>query len=113
MSYFKPLAQRAEARDAVDAVLRGCVASIVFRNAVAAVPRDVDFHRRFLDALAPFTFPGEEGVPNSSAQGLRRFSFVFVLSKGHLKARISIPSAWCNRKGSEQARQSNETRYLL
>ena len=63
----------AEARDAADAVLRGRVASVVYRSAIAAVPADISFRRKFLDALAPFRFPG-------AAAGSRQCAG--VLSKG-------------------------------
>ncbi len=45
-------------------MLRGRVASVVYRSAVAAVPADVGFRRKFLEALAPFRFPGAAtGLP--------------------------------------------------
>ncbi|KAK9837160.1 hypothetical protein WJX81_007266 [Elliptochloris bilobata] len=52
----------AEAEAAVEAVLSGKVAEVVFRNAVAALPRAVAVRRRFLDTLQPFNFPGVASV---------------------------------------------------
>lgn len=52
-------AEPAAAADAaLQAVLGGGVARVVFRNAIAARPNDIDLRRRFLEALALFQLPG-------------------------------------------------------
>jgi len=51
-------ADAAASEAAMQAVLSGGVARIVFRGAVAAVPGDLQFQARFLAALEPFRFPG-------------------------------------------------------
>ena len=48
----------AKAEAAVQAVLSGKVAEIVFWSAVDALPCTVAVWGRFLDALQPFSFPG-------------------------------------------------------
>ena len=45
---------------ALQAVLGGGIARIVFANAIAARPDDVELRRRFLDALAAFQLPGQD-----------------------------------------------------
>lgn len=45
---------------ALQAVLGGGIARIVFANAVAARPDDVELRRRFLDALSAFQLPGQD-----------------------------------------------------
>ena len=44
---------------ALQAVLGGGIARVVFRNAIAARPDDIELRCRFLDALAPFQLPGQ------------------------------------------------------
>lgn len=51
---------------AVEAVLSGKVAEVVFRNAIAALPRTVAVRRRFLDVLQTFTFPGITSIAQAS-----------------------------------------------
>ena len=46
---------------ALQAVLGGGVARIVFANAVAARPDDIELRRRFLDAFSAFQLPGQPG----------------------------------------------------
>jgi hypothetical protein len=46
---------------ALQAVLGGGIARIVFANAIAARPDDVELRRRFLDALSAFELPGQVG----------------------------------------------------
>jgi len=48
--------------EAMEAVLSGKVAELVFRSAVAALPRSVAVRRRFLTSLQPFSFPGVASV---------------------------------------------------
>ena len=52
-------AGRAEAEAAMQAVLAGGVARVVYRSAIASVPQDLPFRARFLAALEQFQFPGE------------------------------------------------------
>ena len=49
-------------------MLRGRVVSVVYRNAIAAVPADVGFRRKFLEALAQFRFPGATAADDPWAQ---------------------------------------------
>ncbi len=51
-------AEGAQSEAALQAVLGGAIARVVYRNAVAAVPGNVAFRRRFLEALAPYSLPG-------------------------------------------------------
>lgn len=46
------------AEAAMQAVMSGAVAGVVFRSAVAAVPRDMRFRAQFLAALQPYRFTG-------------------------------------------------------
>jgi U3 small nucleolar RNA-associated protein 6 len=48
--------------EAVQRVLSGAVAVLVFRQAASELPKTVAVRRKFLDALTPFTFPGVEAV---------------------------------------------------
>ena len=48
-----------ETEAAVQAVLAGGIARVVYRNAIAAVPDDLAFRRKFLTSLAPFRFLGK------------------------------------------------------
>ncbi len=52
-------AGRAEAEAAMQAVLAGGVAQVVYRSAIASVPQDLPFRARFLAALEQFQFSGE------------------------------------------------------
>lgn len=56
----------AKAEAAVQAVLSGKVAEIVFRSAADALPCTVAVWRRFLDALQPFSFPGIASIAEVS-----------------------------------------------
>ena len=47
-----------ESEAAVKAVLTGAVAGIVFRQAVAALPTDLQMRQRMLQVLGDFSFPG-------------------------------------------------------
>lgn len=51
-----------ESAAAVQAVLNGAVAAVVYRSAVKAVPQSVGFRRKFLDILQPFDFPGKKSL---------------------------------------------------
>jgi hypothetical protein len=48
------------------AVLRGAVAGVVFRGAIAAAPESLPFRARFLDILRPFEFEGKRELEVSS-----------------------------------------------
>lgn len=52
----------AQSEAALKLVLSGAIARVVFRNAVAAVPGNAGFRRKFLEALAAYTLPGEQCV---------------------------------------------------
>ena len=51
-----------ESEAAVKAVLSGAVATVVFRQAISELPKRVETRQKFLDILAPFTFPGISDV---------------------------------------------------
>lgn len=70
----------AKAEAAVQAVLSGRVAEIVFRSAVDALPCTVAVWRRFLDALQPFSFPGIASI--AEVGYCKAFAFVCRRQKG-------------------------------
>ena len=55
-------AEGGESEAAVEKVLSGGVALLVFRGALAELPREVATLVRFLDVLRPFSFPGVSAV---------------------------------------------------
>lgn len=60
-----------ESEAAVKAVLMGAVAGIVFRQAIAALPADLQLRQRMLQVLGDFTFPGikvREGIYSGPLQ---------------------------------------------
>jgi hypothetical protein len=57
---------------ALEAVLGGGIARIVFRNAIAARPDDIELRRRFLDALEPYQLPGELGQQFVASGGMHQ-----------------------------------------
>ena len=54
---------------ALQAVLDGGIARIVFANAVAARPDDIELRRRFLDACSAFQLPGQPGLRLRAIRG--------------------------------------------
>jgi hypothetical protein len=67
----------------MEAVLSGKVAELVFRSAVAALPRTVAVRRRFLPSLQPFSFPGVASV--AQARPCRERSGLWVASQRVLR----------------------------
>lgn len=47
---------------ALEGVLSGGVARVVLKNALAAIPDDLDFRRRVLEVLESVAFPGVESI---------------------------------------------------
>lgn len=48
-----------EAAAAVQSVLSGAVAGLVYRNALVAIPESLPFRAGFLDILRPYEFAGK------------------------------------------------------
>ena len=64
-------AEGGEAEAAVEMVLSGAVALVVFRGALAELPKEVATLARFLDVLRPFSFPGTGAIAEvRTSQGM-------------------------------------------
>lgn len=48
--------------EAVQRVLSGAVAVLVFRQAISELPKTVAVRRKFLEVLEPFSFPGVDAI---------------------------------------------------
>lgn len=69
-----------ESAAAVQAVLSGAVAKIVYKSAIEAVPRNLPFRMKLLQTLGPFDFPGisslADQVYNSIRQDFEEVRFI-------------------------------------
>jgi len=84
------------ANAAVAAVLRGAVAAVVVRSAVAALPRDLALRRGLLETLQRYSYPGVAAIAESVYQGIEAdFPLVRLLLYCVWMWGLSRAHAWC------------------
>lgn len=57
-----------ESEAAVQMVLNGAVATVVFKQATAELPKEAAIRKRFLDILSGFSFPGAASIAEVSPE---------------------------------------------
>lgn len=58
--------------DAINAVLTGAIAKVVYKTGIEAVPDSIDFRQSFLEILSQFKFEGIESLQQSILDSIQR-----------------------------------------
>lgn len=65
-------AEALSAEDAINAVLTGAIAKVVYKTAIEAVPDSIDFRQSFLEILSKFKFEGVESLQQAILDSIQR-----------------------------------------
>ena len=85
---------------AIQAVLTGAIAKVVYKSAIDAIPDQIDFRHNFLKLLSQFKFEGITVIQDTILDSIQR-DFGDTEEAWDLKARAgsgsqaSIPQVWC------------------